>query len=339
MPARESVTTMCAERLAVYTTIHPGCEPYLASWCDSVRRQSDRDFDLWIGLDALTPAACPALAISPARLEAEVGDCIPVRWIVARPGDTPARLRQRALAEMVTAYERIVFVDADDLLQHSRVAAAREALATCDVVGCALRLIDEQGVDMGVTFGLESCEPAERDPALLLPRVNVFGLSNSAYRTSVLARCLPVPPDCVLTDWLLASRAFALGARLVWDRTPRMGYRQYAHNCTRIVPPFTPQDVLTAASLVTRHYRLLLDNGWTWPAGTRRPFETARGRAEAFYNVMRGAPARLERYTAALNRLPPKYVWWWTVAHPDLEDLWTPSLSTAVSSARAHRHS
>ena len=49
---------MRAERLAVYTTIHPGCEPYLASWCDSIRRQTDRDFDLWIGLDALAPAAC-----------------------------------------------------------------------------------------------------------------------------------------------------------------------------------------------------------------------------------------------------------------------------------------
>jgi hypothetical protein len=330
---------MRAEKLAVYTTVHPGCEPYLAAWCDSVRRQSDRDFELWIGLDALAPAAMPTPSFSPAWLEAEVGERIPVRWVVARPGDTPARLRQRALAEMVTIYDRIVFVDADDLLQHSRVAAAREALATCDVVACALRLIDEQGVDMGVTFGLESCAPADRDPAALMPRANVFGLSNSAYRTSMLARCLPVPPDSVLIDWLLASRAFALGARLVWDRAPRMGYRQYAHNCTRMLGPFTAQDVLTAASLVTHHYRLLLDTPWSWPAGTRQPFEIARRRAEAFYNVMRAGPDRLDRYTAALNGLPPRYVWWWTVAHPDLEDLWTPSISTAASSARAHRRS
>ncbi|HEX6640072.1 MAG TPA: hypothetical protein VF215_03115, partial [Thermoanaerobaculia bacterium] len=60
---------------------------------------------------------------------------------------------------------------------------------------------------------------------------------------------------------------------------------------------------------------------------------------EAFYAVMRAVPERLDRYTAALNKLPPKYVWWWTVAHPDLEDVWTTSLSTAASSARAHRHS
>jgi hypothetical protein len=328
---------MHAERLAVYTTVHPGCEPYLASWCDSVRNQTDRDFDLWIGLDALAPVAMPAMSISPARLEADVGPHIPVHWVVARPGDTPARLRQRALAEIVANYDRIVFVDADDLLQHSRVAAARETLATCDVVGCALRLIDERGIDMGVTFGLESVELDDRDLRTLLPRCNVLGLSNSAYRTSVLARCLPVPPDCVLTDWLLASRALALGARLAWDRAPRMGYRQYAHNCARILPPFTSQAVLNAASLVTQHYRLLLNGGWAWPAGTRRPFEIARSRAEAFLAVMRAMPDRLERYTAALNQLPPRYVWWWIVAHPDLEDLWTPSISTAASSARAHR--
>jgi hypothetical protein len=330
---------MRAERLAVYTTVHPGCERYLASWCDSVRQQTDRDFDLWIGLDALAPAACPTLPMSPAQLEAEVGTSIPVHWVIARPGDTPARLRQRALADMVTAYDRIVLVDADDLLHRSRVAAARDALATCDVVGCALRLIDERGVDLGQAFGINSAEPADRDLSALLPRGNVFGLSNSAYRASVLARCLPVPADCVLTDWLLASRALALGARLAWDDAPRMGYRQYANNCARVVPPFTAQGVLTAAALVAQHYRLLLDGAWDWPKGTRAPFEAARGRAQAFLAAMRASPECLDRYVAALNRLPPKYVWWWTVAHPDLEDLWTSSHSTAVRSAQAHRRS
>jgi len=24
----------------------------------------------------------------------------------------------------------------------------------------------------------------------------------------------------------------------------------------------------------------------------------------------------------ALNRLPPRYIWWWSVANPELEDLW-----------------
>src|SRR4030095_8527297 len=125
---------------------------------------------------------------------------------------------------------------------------------------------------MGLAFGLDCSNPStDRDLAALLPRGNIFGMSNSAYRAAVLARCLPVPPDCVLPDCLLASRALALGARLTWDNAPRMGYRQYANNCARILPPFTAQGVLTAAALVVQHYRLLLDIKWDWPKGTRTP--------------------------------------------------------------------
>ena len=47
---------MCAERLALYTTIYPGVEPYLAEWFRTVDAQTDREFDLWIGLDTLSPA-------------------------------------------------------------------------------------------------------------------------------------------------------------------------------------------------------------------------------------------------------------------------------------------
>src|SRR5262245_38871943 len=110
-------------RLAVYTTIHPGCEPFLASFGASLRRQTDHDFDLWIALDALTP--CDVVAA--------MGRFPRVHWIEAAPGDTPASLRQRAFATLVRRYDAIVLVDADDLLQRSRVAAAREMLATCDV--------------------------------------------------------------------------------------------------------------------------------------------------------------------------------------------------------------
>ncbi len=39
--------------LAVYTTIYPGVEGYLADWYRSLRQQTDQDFQLWIGLDML----------------------------------------------------------------------------------------------------------------------------------------------------------------------------------------------------------------------------------------------------------------------------------------------
>jgi hypothetical protein len=41
-----------------------------------------------------------------------------------------------------------------------------------------------------------------------------------------------------------------------------------------------------------------------------------------FAEAIRRSPATLRRYTEALNALPPKYVWWWLVANPDLENVW-----------------
>jgi hypothetical protein len=303
---------MASHRLAVYTTAYRGCEPYLASWRASLLRQTDRDFDLWIGLDAITPD----------EVMAEAGGLSGAHWIIAEPGDTPASLRQRAFAMLVNAYDEVVLVDADDMMQRSRIASARDALERCDVTACALRLVDESGRDLGLsTFGPEQ----DVDLHELLPRYNVFGLSNSAYRADTLARCLPVPPSCELTDWLIATRAMVSGAVLRFDTVPRMAYRRHHRNTALVLPPFAAGDVMAASTRVVHHYRLLLESDWMWPRGTRRPFEAARARAEAFHTAMRTSPATLDAYVTALNQLTPRYVWWWAVAHPDLEHLWSPA--------------
>jgi hypothetical protein len=299
---------MGAERLAVYTTMYPGCERFVASWCRSWREQTDRDCDLWVGLDALTPSQVMALTDAP----------LDAVWVGGQAGDTPASIRQRAFSALVVRYDKIVLVDVDDLLDTSRVAAARAALDNVDVAGCALAVGDAEGNRLGFSFG--PCPNA--DLRAMLARYNVFGLSNSAYRASVLEGCLPVPGECVLIDWLLATRASVGGARLFFDPVPRMTYRQYDGNAATIVPPFSGDAVLKAAALVVQHYRTLLETDWPWPEDSREPFEVAGTRARRFLGAVRSSPALLRRYVEDLNRLPPQRVWWWAVAHPELENLW-----------------
>ena len=299
---------MPAERLALFTTVYPGVERYLAPWYDSVQTQTDRDFDLWIGTDGLTPqAVTEAIGVAPAA-----------SWLEARNGDTPARLRTAALERLVSEYSGVVFVDSDDVLHASRVAAAREGLRQHDVTACALQIIDADGHDVGAVFG-----PDGADLEALLPRHNVFGLSNSAYRSTVLERCLPAPDECILMDWLLVTRAWAAGASLGFDGTPRMAYRQYAANVARVLPPFAPRHVLQAAERVLNHYRCVLDPAWSMPPVHRDRLERAQRTVQAFHRTITGSAVTLARYVDALNRLPPRYVWWWCVAHPELEDVWS----------------
>lgn len=294
--------------LAVYTTVYPGGEKFLREWYASIRSQTDRDFDLWVGLDGVTPKEASEL----------MGGEPQVRWAPSRTGDTPATVRERAFEQIVSRYDGVVFVDSDDVLLPDRVASARAALEMSDVAGCALYVVDEDMRDTGVIFGTAP----ETDWTDFLPRYNVFGMSNTAYRSETLARCLPIPPAGRLVDWLLAMRALLLGARLSFDGVPRMKYRQYSGNVARMLPPFRAEDILNAADRVATHHAGLLDTAWSVPPVTRPRLEFERQRVESFRARMRASAGLLEDYVRGLGVLPARPVWWWCVAHPELEWMW-----------------
>lgn len=299
---------MSADRLALYTTVYPAVVPYLAEWYASVRAQTDQGFDLWIGVDALTRDEVVA------AMGADPG----ASMVIAPAGASPAQVRARAIDHMVGSYDGIVFTDSDDLLHPTRVAAARAALEHSDVAACALRMVDAEARDLGVDFG-----PAEgEDPVEMLPRNNVFGLSNTAYRTSILRCCLPIPAQNPLVDWLLATRAHALGATMTFDATPLMSYRQHGDNIARVLPPFTGREVEAASRHVLRHYKSLLQGPAALSDPQRSIFDAESRRVRTFHLSLAASAERRQRYLDALNALPPRYVWWWCVANPKLEDVW-----------------
>lgn len=237
--------------LAVYTTIYPGCEAYLASWYASVAAQTDPSFDLWIGLDGVTPQEA-AEAIGSLWQKQP----LTFNWVEGTKEDTWATLRDRAIIQMTLDYPAVVFVDSDDILMPERIAEARKALLNADMTACRLSLIDERGQPIGLSFPAENAASVSQ-LAEQLPYANAFGLSNTAYRSTLLRQCIPLPENIQLIDWYLASRAWLLNARIHYDERCLMAYRQYANNIARILPPFTEQGLSKAFSLVLTHYETL----------------------------------------------------------------------------------
>ncbi len=237
---------MHLDRLAVYTTLYPAALPYWDDCLSSIKEQSDANFDLWIGVDGLDPAVVARDAS--AALEREV--------LVRAPDGDPAEVRASALSEIAERYPVVVLVDSDDMMMPSRVAAARPLMKNADGAGCALELSDERG-------GLLDCvmrPPEGLDPVTVLPYVNAFGFSNTVYHTDLLRRCLSDVRGVTLLDWFVATRAWLFGARLTYDVTPRMQYRQYGANTAGVVGTFSPERRQADQKRVLTHYAAVLSS-------------------------------------------------------------------------------
>jgi hypothetical protein len=295
--------------LAVYTTIYPSVAPYLSDWFRSLRRQTDREFELWVGLDGLTIESVQQL----------LGADLDATWVAASAGATPAEIRDQALTRIAARCSGVVLVDSDDRLHPSRVEAARASLESAEFTGCALRIIGQQGEDLGRDF----CLPAHLRPDAVFPRHNVFGFSNSAIRSELLAQCLPIPREAVLVDWVLATRAWLLGARFSFDPVSRMDYRQYSANTARLQYPIQREQVVSDTALVQQHFRLMLHSVRPEFLPERvAELKSAAAQIEAFRQNVVLDPLQLESYVEAFNAQPHAMVWWSTVAYQPLKDMW-----------------
>lgn len=295
--------------IALYTTIYPGVEPFLKDWYRSVLEQTDQDYQLWIGLDTMEiEVAQKAMSADPKAT-----------WVVVDSGGTPAQIRQMALARIVEVFDGVVLVDSDDILHASRVAAAREALQTNDLAGCALRLVDQNGRDLGLTLGL----PAKDRPDDVLPGNNIFGLSNSAFRSELLRRCLPIPANAVLVDWFLAAQAWLYGAGLAFDPIVRMDYRQHEANMARIMPPFSRSQIIKDTERVRHHFQVVRAASLgDYLPDRLAALERVASDIELFYQHVVLQSRQLEHYVQALNEMEIEPLWGSSVANPRLGAMW-----------------
>lgn len=296
--------------LALYTAVYPGVEPYLRDWYRSVEEQTDRDFVLWISLDGLSAdAVVESMGADPGAT-----------WVRSMPGDTPASVRQRGLETVVESVRLLVMVDADDILCPTRVQAARMALESTDVYACALRLVDSVGHDLGQTMSLPGALSAED----VLPSGNIFGLSNTAYRSDTLSRCLPIPSAAFAPDWYLATKAWLNGARMGFDPVPRMHYRRDGRNMAVVGPPYAAEQICNDTKKVLEHFRLILSEATGAQCSTRlEKLHLALLETECFFQSVVLSPPLLKDYVNRLNDITGAPTWWGHVAAPALREMWS----------------
>jgi hypothetical protein len=299
------------QSLALCTAFYPGVKPFLGDWFRSFKQQTDGDVQLWIALDAMEISE--ALDI--------LGSDPGANWVQADSGDTPALVRQRLLEQVVATCDAVVLVDSDDILHPNRVAAARSSLQHSDLTGCALRLVNAQGGDMG---GAGLNLPPGTRPEAILPRNNIFGLSNTAWRSSALQHCLPIPAAVEIVDWFLATRAWLCGLRLSFDTTVYMDYRQHGENMVRVLAPFSKEQLARDTARALRHFHLIRETPIHGILAARQAqLEEVVVDIDRFCAHVLRDEEQLSAYVDALNALNPEPLWWSSVAHPALKYLWS----------------
>ena len=294
--------------LALYTTIHPGTRPYLRDWYASVQAQSDQEFELWIGIDEVPiEEACGLMDIKESEAQ----------WVVADEDDTPAMVREHAWAAMLPHADAIIMTDSDDVLRAHRIEQGRKDISSADVTSCSMELIDQQGETLN-----EVMPPATYQSEDVLPYRNVFGLSNTTYRASVLRDCLPLPDNTILADWYLATQAWLQGYALHCNPAVGMAYRQHNDNTLALLPPFTRRDIQKTTEVVQYHFKLVAKNLPPDVIDSRkRKVVEARNRVDAFAEQVVRNEARLANYVEQLNGQPILPLWWACVDHPDIQSL------------------
>jgi len=294
---------------ALFSTLYPEGMKFFKPWYDSVLRQSSSDFDLWIGCDR----------ISECEISARAGVRPAATMIESKSGESPIKLRERIFREIIKdGYEAIIFVDSDDVLIPTRVEYAIRAMRRFDVYGCGMILIDGSGNRIGREFQAPETWNLSSD----LVRNNIFGLSNTAYKTEMLKKSFPFQEDCVLLDWYLATLSWCNQATFYFDKTIQMEYRQYSNNVARCVPPFSHDQILAATRRVLRHYDCVLQSLCTYDRRKKDKICQAKIYVAAFYDSITMSADILSAYTTKLNELPVDHIWWSCVAHPVLEEIW-----------------
>lgn len=299
---------MDSNSVAVFSTVYPEGTQFLPDWYNSILAQTDSNFDVWIG--------CDRICVSDA--EKAMGGILPATWIFKEEDESAIHLRERMVREIVKDYSMVVFVDSDDILMPTRVEAAKEALQSNDFYGCSMKLIDEGGISLDRNFH----PPEKYDVSELIVRNNIFGLSNTAYRTDVLKKCLPFPDNCILLDWFIATKALNHSASPYFDKEVRMLYRQHLINTARVLPPFSREQILLSTKRVLDHYSCVLGFIPNLSLQFKEKIILAQAEVAEFNISVLESEELLQLYVNKLNDLATDHIWWSCVANPQLEDLW-----------------
>ena len=179
---------------AVFSVVFPSNEVYLNDFAESLKAQTQKDFDLVLINDGLPSLPKSLLDLNPLVLNYQ-GSIASIR-----------RQGLELLSDLGHSY--IIFADSDDQLKNNRVEVVRGLLNTYHLVANDLDMMDDKGkmIQTGYWGGREELKSEIRPE--FLEQQNIFGLGNTGIRAEIL-QPLEIPEELEVVDWFIFLKLFS----------------------------------------------------------------------------------------------------------------------------------
>jgi len=229
-------------KFAILSVIFPEIKVFFPEFAQSLRNQSDQDFHLIIVNDGCS--------LSDFDLTGLNYTILPNRTSIAKNREI---LIHEAIEQK---YEWIIFADADDWFETNRVEVIRSLIADFDVI--ANEIVPFSGIHYSTTkFEKELGKFCSIDLNFILDK-NLFGLSNTAFRTDFLKN-INIPSEIIAVDWYLATKAMQAGARSCFTAETKTYYRQWENNIIGI-DKISDKEIKTGIKVKYLHFKYLAES-------------------------------------------------------------------------------
>lgn len=223
---------------AFFTVVYPAVIDFLDDFFVSLEKQSERSFDVVVFNDGLS-----GFDFDKYNLSIHIICC----------SGTPADIRTQGINYLVRkGYNFVVFGDSDDYFDRQRVEQSLALLEHYDVVVNDLTLVDQAGRTLVANYLSQRIKHLEVIPFDFIAERNVFGLSNTAIRLSVVGQ-VSCPSELIAVDWYLFSLLLSNGASAVFNCQGTTFYRQHGSN-TAGLQEMTSRKALAGIRCKGLHY-------------------------------------------------------------------------------------
>lgn len=277
---------------AILTTVFPAVEKYLPVFLNSIKQQTNQQFDLVVVNDGIADLSIIEEYFPKERIQ------------ILQPGITfvENRLTLMRYAQK-KKYQYIIFADADDVLSENRAQTVLSLLEHHTIVANDVDLISENGTLLVENYFSQSIDVEKEYAYSFIENKNFVGLGNTAIQTNILPSPIQLSSTLKMPDWYFFYTLMRRNQQsMFFTNHAKTLYRQHTDNLIGL-KEITDKRIELGLQVKLNHYKNLIVE---FPDLTRTLQEI-----EEINYYYHSSKTNAEIYINKLKSLNLPYPLWW----------------------------